>query len=154
VVRRGGVAEGGGAAIRGRATPVVRLAGQVKDVRAILWALDIFVIPSLDEGLGVALLEAMACGLSAIASQVGGIVDAVDDGRTGMLVPPGDAGALAGALAHLSAEAPKRIGMGAAARMRAAERFSMATMARRTVELYRTCLQTGASAKAAWKDDS
>ncbi len=120
--------------------------GRVDDARAILWALDVFAMPSLSEGLGVALLEAMACGLPSVASRVGGIVDTVDDGRTGMLVAPADAPALAGALAHLSAEAAALAAMGAAARAMAVERFSMASMARRTVELYRACLQTGASA--------
>src|SRR6185437_4007143 len=127
----------------------IRMVGRVGDARAILWALDIFAMPSLSEGLGVALLEAMACGLSAVASRVGGIVDAVDDGRTGLLVAPGDALALAGALAHLSDEVSVRAAMGAAARARAVDDFSMASMARRTVELYRACLQTGASANVA-----
>jgi len=126
----------------------VRMVGHVDDPRPILWALDIFAMPSLSEGLGVALLEAMACGLSAVAARVGGIVDAVQDGRTGVLVAPGDANALARAIASLGADAGARIAMGAAARARAVERFSMASMARRTVELYRACLQTGASAKA------
>jgi len=127
----------------------VRMVGRVGDARAILWALDIFVMPSLSEGLGVALLEAMACGLPAVASRVGGILDAVDEGRTGVLVGAEDADALAGALAGLSANAPARVAMGAAARSRADEYFSMVSMARRTVELYRACLQTGAAAKAA-----
>ena len=132
----------------------VRMLGRVDDARAILWALDVFAMPSLSEGLGVALLEAMGCGLPAVASRVGGIVDTVDDGRTGMLVAPCDARALADALAQLSAELAARIAMGAAARAMAVERFSMASMARRTVELYRACLQTGASAKAPRGDKS
>src|SRR5579863_7770478 len=127
----------------------VRMVGRVGDARAILWALDTFVMPSLSEGLGVALLEAMACGLPAVASRVGGILDAVDEGRTGVLVGAEDADALAGALAGLSANAPARVAMGAAARSRADEYFSMVSMARRTVELYRACRQTGAAAKAA-----
>ena len=142
-IRRLRVGDGGSRPRSG----AVRLVGRVDDARAILWALDIFAMPSLSEGLGVALLEAMACGLPAVASRVGGIVDAVDDGRTGMLVAPGDAHALAGALADLSAEAPARIAMGAAARAMAVEHFSMASMARRTVELYRACLQTGARSR-------
>lgn len=127
----------------------VRMVGRVADARAILWALDIFAMPSLSEGLGVALLEAMACGLPVVASRVGGIVDAVDDGRTGMLVGPGDAQMLADALAQMSVAAQARLAMGAAARTAAVEHFSMAAMARRTVELYRACLQTGAAGKAA-----
>ena len=128
----------------------VRMLGRVDDARAILWALDVFVMPSLKEGMGVALLEAMACGLPAVASRVGGIVDTVDDGRTGTLVEPGDAPGLAAALAQLSAEAAALTAIGVAARAMAVERFSMASMARRTVELYRACLQTGASATAPW----
>ena len=122
--------------------------GAIRDTRALLWGLDIFAFPSINEGLGVALLEAMACGLAAVAAAVGGVVDATGSGQTALLVAPGDARALADALAHLSEEAPARIAMGAAARAMAVERFSMAAMARRTVELYRACLQTGASAKA------
>jgi glycosyltransferase involved in cell wall biosynthesis len=147
-IRRLGLGDEGGTRSAGRLAPVVRMTGQVEDARAILWALDIFAMPSLSEGLGVALLEAMACGLPAVASRVGGIVDAVEEGSTGMLIAPGDARALAGALVRLGADAPGRNAMGAAARALAVERFSMATMARRTVELYRACLQTGASAKA------
>jgi len=142
-VRRLGLGDAGGADSR------VRLVGRVEDARSILWALDIFAMPSLSEGLGVALLEAMACGLPCVASRSGGIVDAVDEGRSGILVAPGDASALAGAMGDLCAQTQTRIAMGAAARALAAERFSMAAMARRTVELYRACLQTGAAAKAA-----
>lgn len=120
----------------------VRMLGRVEDPRELLWALDVFVMPSLSEGLGVALLEAMACGLPAVASRVGGIADAVEDGRSGVLVRSGDAGALAEALAALLADGRRRDAMGARARARALERFSMAAMARRTVELYRACLQT------------
>lgn len=124
---------------------MVCMPGQVKDVRALLWALDVFAMPSLSEGLGVALLEAMACGVSAVASRVGGIVDAVEEARTGMLAAPGDADALASALRELIVDAPRRRSMGVAARERAVARFSMSAMALRTVELYRACLQTVAS---------
>ena len=146
-IRRFGLGDAGGGQVR--LADRVRLVGRVDDARSILWALDIFVMPSLSEGLGVALLEAMACGLPCVASRIGGIVDAVDEGRSGILVAPGDAHALAGALADLYAQAQTRIAMGAAARNLAVERFSMAAMAWRTVELYRACLQTGAAPKAA-----
>ncbi|HZO81035.1 MAG TPA: glycosyltransferase family 4 protein [Candidatus Binataceae bacterium] len=128
---------------------VVRMLGRVDDVLAILWGLDVFAMPSLSEGLGVALLEAMACGVGVVASHVGGIVDAVEDGRTGLMVAPRDARALADAVGEMAADAAQREAMGAAARARAVERFSMAAMARRTVELYRACLQTGASTQRA-----
>jgi glycosyltransferase involved in cell wall biosynthesis len=139
-VRRLGLGDAG--------TAAVRLVGRVADARAILWALDIFAMPSLNEGLGVALLEAMACGLPAVASRIGGIVDAVDEGHSGILVAPGDSHALARALEDLRMQAQMRVAMGTAARALAVERFSMTAMAQRTVELYRACLQTGASAKA------
>lgn len=127
----------------------VRMLGRIDDARGVLWALDVFVMPSLSEGLGVAMLEAMACGLSAVASRAGGIVDAVEDGRTGILVVPGDASALANALKEQIADTPRREAMGAAARERAVRLFSMLAMARRTVELYRACLQTEASKRRA-----
>ena len=92
-IRRFGLGDAGGGQVR--LADRVRLVGRVDDARSILWALDIFVMPSLSEGLGVALLEAMACGLPCVASRIGGIVDAVDEGRSGILVAPGDAHALA-----------------------------------------------------------
>ena len=126
----------------------VRMLGQVEDARPILWALDVFAMPSLNEGLGVAMLEAMACGLAVVASRAGGIVDAIDDGRSGMLVEPANSVALAQALTGLCADQSTRFALGTVARSCAVERFSIETMAQRTVELYRACLQTDASARA------
>src|SRR5512143_1968244 len=80
----------------------MRLIGPVGDPRALLWALDIFVMPSLQEGLGVAALEAMACGLPVIASAVGGLAQTVVSGVTGIQVAAGDAEALAQAIEHLA----------------------------------------------------
>lgn len=131
---------------------MLRMLGRVDDTRSLLWALDVFVMPSLSEGLGVALLEAMACGVSAVASRVGGIVDAVEDGRTGRLVAPRDARALADALKELTVDAPRRRAMGVAARERVVAGFSTTAMARRTVELYRACLQTVASNRRVEED--
>ena len=66
----------------------IKLLGRIDDVRELLWASDIFAMPSLKEGLGVAALEAMASGLPVIASDVGGLREVVEDGRTGIIVPP------------------------------------------------------------------
>jgi glycosyltransferase involved in cell wall biosynthesis len=122
---------------------IVRLPGH-SDSRAILWACDVFAFPSLKEGLGVALLEAMACGLPAVACDAGGIADAVDYQRTGILVRPGDPIDFAAGLLRLVRDAPLRARMGAAARERAEREFSMAAMARRTLALYRKCLDEAA----------
>ena len=122
----------------------VVLMGAVADARALLWALDAFVMPSLNEGLGVALLEAGASGLAAVGSRCGGIVDVIVDRETGLLVAPGDARALGDAIQTLARDGAARTAMGAAARTRIARRFSIEAMARQTVELYRACLQTNA----------
>ncbi|MDD5658175.1 MAG: glycosyltransferase [Elusimicrobia bacterium] len=106
----------------------VRLLGEVDDASSRLSALDIFVLPSLWEGLPNALLEAMAHGLPAAASSVDGVCEAVEDGVTGFLVPPKDPDALAGALSKLIADAQTRRRMGAAGRARVAERFSFSRM--------------------------
>jgi glycosyltransferase involved in cell wall biosynthesis len=127
---------------------VVRLPGH-SDSRAILWACDVFAFPSLKEGLGVALLEAMACGLPAVACDAGGIADAVNYQRTGILVRPADPVDLAAGLLRPVRDPSMRASMGAAARERAEREFSMTAMARRTLALYRNvlrkCLDAGAA---------
>jgi glycosyltransferase involved in cell wall biosynthesis len=79
----------------------VHLLGHRDDVEACLAGMDLFVLPSLNEGMGRALIEAMAAGLPVIASRVGGIPAVVSHEQTGLLVPPGDASALAEALRRL-----------------------------------------------------
>ncbi|HUY28481.1 MAG TPA: glycosyltransferase [Candidatus Binataceae bacterium] len=118
----------------------VRFLGRVDDVRTVLAATDIFVFPSLQEGLGVAVLEAAASGLPAVASDAGGIGEVIEPGVTGILVPPGDSEALADAIGSLAADSALRAAMGQAARIRAEREFAMSTMAARTLELYRACL--------------
>jgi len=125
----------------------VRLLGAIADPRRLLWALDIFAFPSLREGLGVALLEAMACGVPAVASRTGGIPEVVEDGRTGLLVAPGDAGEIAAALARLAAEPRTRETFRAASRSTVVEKFSMPAMARATLALYRVCLERKSAAR-------
>ena len=79
----------------------VHLLGHRNDVDICLAGMDLFVLPSLNEGMGRALIEAMASGLPVIASRVGGIPAVIDHERTGLLVSPGNAGALAEALRRL-----------------------------------------------------
>jgi glycosyltransferase involved in cell wall biosynthesis len=103
--------------------PRVVFAGRSDRVEDYLRASDVFVFPSLFEALGIALVEAAACGLPAIASRTGGIVDVVEDGRSGWLVTPGDAGALAAALSELARDEVLRAAMAEHARARALARF-------------------------------
>jgi len=112
----------------------------IPDARALLDALDVFVFPSLREGLGVALLEAMGCGIPSVASRAGGIVDIIEDTRSGMLVEPRDSASLADAIATLAADGSRRASIGMAARARIEEHFSLATMTRMTIDMYRDCL--------------
>lgn len=121
-------------------SPDVNLLGLIEDARSLLDAIDIFVLPSLKEGLGVALLEAMASGIGVIGSRAGGILDAVEDGRTGLLVAPADSAGLAEAIARLLRDAQCRATLGAAARARICEGFSIQAMARKTIALYHACL--------------
>jgi glycosyltransferase involved in cell wall biosynthesis len=125
----------------------VRIIGPLADPRRLLWALDIFVMPSLKEGLGVAALEAMACGLPVVGCATGGLREAVDDEHTGLLVAPGDAGSLAQALTRLAEVPELRVAMGAAARERVRARFEINAMASRTLALYRECLDNAHGGK-------
>ncbi len=101
----------------------VRFAGRSDRVEDWLRAADLFVFPSLYEALGISLVEAAACGLPAIGSRTGGIVDVIEDGDSGLLVPPGDGVALARALLSLATDGLRRQALGARARSLALERF-------------------------------
>jgi len=101
----------------------VTFTGRVTAVEDYLRASDVFVFPSRFEALGISLVEAAACGLPAVASRTGGIVDVVLEGATGHLVSPGDASALAEALRALLGDARMREEMGRRARARAERRF-------------------------------
>lgn len=108
----------------------VRFHGLVLDAPARLHEFDLFVLPSLVEGLPIALLEAMAAGLPAIASAVGGVPEVIDHGRNGLLVPPREPSAIEEAVAALVADLETRRHLSAAARQTVRERFSISAMAR------------------------
>ena len=110
--------------------------GARQDVPDVLRAMDIVCLPSLAEGLPLAILEAMATGAPVVATPVGGVPEAVADGETGFLIPPDDDHALGRALETLLTS-PERIRrMGAAARARVELRFSVQTFANRIQDLY------------------
>lgn len=111
----------------------VRFTGRVDDVETYLQAADIFAFPSEYEALGLSLIEAAACGLPCVGARTGGIVDVIEDGASGILVPPGDTEALTGALSRLVNEAPLRAAYG----QRGVTRVRDAFDAQRTLVRYR-----------------
>jgi sugar transferase (PEP-CTERM/EpsH1 system associated) len=112
------------------------VAGERSDVAQLLPAFDVFVLPSLAEGISNTLLEAMACGVPVVATAVGGNAELVVAGETGDLVPSNDADALAGAMLALAADEGRRARMAAASRERALREFSLTEMVRRYGALY------------------
>ena len=123
----------------------VVLAGVFDSVDELLRAADLFVLPSLEEGMSVALLEAMAAGLPIVASDIPGNRDVVADGREALLVPVEDSGALAAAIHRVFDEPDLATRLGTAARELAAERFSLAAMADRYLELFESLVRAKSS---------
>ena len=112
----------------------VVLAALEAPLEEVLSHFDIFVLPSLQEGLSTALIAALAAGVPAVASLTGGIPDVLTP-ECGILVPPGDAGALAGAIVKLEHDVELRKKMGIAGRKRALD-FDISLVVRRTLEVY------------------
>ena len=115
----------------------VHLLGFRSDVADILAAGDLFVMPSLSEGLPLALVEAMSFGLPVVVTRVGGVPEVVTDGVEGTLVPPSDPAALAAAIRALLDDPARRSREGDAARTRALRDYAIGTMADRYERLYR-----------------
>jgi len=114
--------------------------GYLADTAPALGAAQVFVLSSRSEGLPRSLLEAMRAGLPAVASEVGGVSEAVDGVTNGLLVPRGDAVALSRALAALVEEPALRARMGAAGRRRYEEQFRFERTAGETLSLYQQAL--------------
>ena len=119
---------------------LVRFLGVRRDLPTIFAALDVFVLPSLWEGLPLSLLSAMAFGLPVVATSVGGTVEAVDDGVSGLLVPPRDADTLGGAVGSLLAQPELRARLGRGAQARARARFGLESHLDALSALYRSGL--------------
>jgi glycosyltransferase involved in cell wall biosynthesis len=126
---RGWIAEG-----------VVNWLGHVDDMPRLFQSVDVVVLPSYREGLPKGLIEAGACGLPLVTTDVPGCREVVTDGVDGLLVPPKDAAALARAIARLHDDAVLRQRLGAAARAKALREFDEQSVISRTLGVYRELL--------------
>jgi sugar transferase (PEP-CTERM/EpsH1 system associated) len=125
--------------LRGLAGPGVRMLGDRADVARLLRALDLFVLPSLNEGISNTILEAMATGLPVVATDVGGNSELVADGATGTLVPLEDEDGLARAIRSYLVDDGRRREHGERARETVLARFGLDRMVRSYEGLWRDC---------------
>jgi len=114
----------------------VRFIDSTVDTHKLLSIMDVFVFPSIMEGLGIALLEALAAGRACVASNIGGISDIITDGSDGLLVEVGDSEALAKAVLRLLQDDALRAKFGENGRKLVKERFSLDAWGERVAELY------------------
>ena len=120
----------------------VRFLGWQRDLATILRSWDIFAMPSRQEGLPMAALEAMAEGLPVVASSVGGLLELVEDGETGWLVPASDPAALSAKLRLLIIDPKRRRNMGVAGRERVRKHFSIDRMVSEIEGIYGSLLHS------------
>ena len=114
----------------------VTLTGFRSDALWLMKSFDLFVMSSVTEGLGSAILEAMACGRAVVGTETGGIPEAIDAGTTGLLVPPGDEPALAAAIVRLLRDPELRASLGRAGRERVEREFSVDRLVEGTARVY------------------
>jgi glycosyltransferase involved in cell wall biosynthesis len=114
----------------------VTFCGTRRDLGNVLSAMDVFALPSLWEGLPLALILAMGAGLPVVATRLAGIPEVVTDGHTGLLVPPGDEAAIGTAIARLCASSDERRRFGAAARVAVSGRFGADAYVQSVTDLY------------------
>jgi len=119
----------------------VEMIGFVSDIPAFLSTIDIFVLPSVYEGLGVAILEAMAAGKPVVATRVGGIPELVSDAATGLLVPPMNPQALTEAISKLLSQPGLAQQMGEKGRGRVRKDFTVEQMAKKNEDFYYELLE-------------
>ncbi len=118
-------------------SPRVRVLPPVEDAAALYAAADVFVLPSVSEGLSNSLLEAMASGLPAVASAVGGTAQILEDGRTGLLFGKDDETKAIQQIERILNDNELRTHIGAAARLEVERRYAMPIVVERLLELYR-----------------
>ena len=119
----------------------VRLTGRLEDVAGIVASLDVFVSASRSEAFGMAMVEAMACGVPVVATATEGAREIVEDGVTGLIVPTGDAHAMSAAVISLLEDEGHRLLLGARAREAARTRFSLERMIEATERVYAEMLE-------------
>ena len=128
-------------ALRSRRNSQVKFLGWRDDIHEIMPLFDILVLPSLNEGMGRVLVEAMAAGRPVVASNVGGIPDLVEHEKSGLLVPPGDEKALAAGIKQLIADPPTAKLMGLRGKA-LSDQFSVESMVEKIDNLYRELLNS------------
>jgi glycosyltransferase involved in cell wall biosynthesis len=116
------------------------LPGERNDIEEVLRSMDLFVLPSLIEGISNTILEAMASGLPVVATRVGGNPELVDDGETGSLIPASDPIAMAQAIQRYTTNPEKVRADGAAGRKKAANQFSISAMVNGYMSVYDSIL--------------
>ncbi|MCP4716564.1 MAG: glycosyltransferase [Deltaproteobacteria bacterium] len=121
---------------------VIRFTGYRTDITELLAAIDIFIHPSLWEGFGLAILEAMAAAKPIISSRVSAIPELIEDRVSGLLVPPGSSSELAQAITRLCSDSNLRSDLGLNAARRWQEHFSLEPMVRKTGAFYESILKT------------
>jgi glycosyltransferase involved in cell wall biosynthesis len=122
----------------------ITFAGFREDVPSLIAGMDVFVLPSLNEGLGRVLIMAMALGKPIVATRVGGVPELLDEGEAGLLVPPGDPAALADAISSLLVDPARAKALGEAGRRRAL-RYSAESMLHALAKLYREVMDEAPS---------
>ena len=118
-----------------------RFVGVREDIPGILTAADVFVLPSLSEGFPFVLLEALAMGCPVVASRVNGVLELIEDHKTGLLVPPRDPQALARAIRDMLDDRRAALRMGAAGRALVRERFTVNRMVANTTAIFDAAMQ-------------
>jgi glycosyltransferase involved in cell wall biosynthesis len=117
-------------------TNQVHFKSTVNQTRELLCTFDVFVMPSLMEGLGLSVMEAQACGIPVVASRVGGLVDLIEDGKSGYLVAVNDLGALANRIIEVLQNPQQSKIMAQEARSKIEQHFSAEKMLNQTLEVY------------------
>ncbi|MFM0125671.1 glycosyltransferase family 4 protein [Paraburkholderia sp. RL18-101-BIB-B] len=129
----------------------IHLLGFRKDINNVLRGCDLFVLPTHQEALGQAFIEAMAMGLPVIGTHVDGVPELIDPGVNGLLVPAQDVDALRSALTRLVDDAPLRARFGLAGRLKTDSNFTVESMANETIDLYRRGINRRRQACSRWR---